>query len=83
MMSPYEYSVGDRIRGDDGCGGTVTWTDPNKSGIVRWDDNEETEYSWAELGQLGPDVDPDEPYGAGADPYGRPDPLTHPEYWAE
>ena len=27
--------------------------------------------------------DPDEPYGAGADPYGRPDPLTHPEYWTE
>jgi hypothetical protein len=28
----------------------------------------------------GPD---DEPPGAGADPYGRPDPLTHPEYWTE
>lgn len=25
----------------------------------------------------------DEPHGAGADPYGRPDPLEHPEYWME
>jgi hypothetical protein len=25
----------------------------------------------------------DEPPGAGADPYGRPDPRTHPEYWTE
>lgn len=24
-----------------------------------------------------------EPRGAGADPYGRPDPQTHPEYWTE
>ncbi len=24
-----------------------------------------------------------EPLGAGADPYGRPDPQTHPEYWTE
>lgn len=25
----------------------------------------------------------DEPPGAGADPFGRPDPLTHPEFWTE
>jgi hypothetical protein len=25
----------------------------------------------------------DEPAGAGADPYGRPDPKTHPEAWTE
>jgi hypothetical protein len=25
----------------------------------------------------------DEPAGAGADPFGRPDPRTHPEYWTE
>ena len=25
----------------------------------------------------------DEPRGAGADPAGRPDPRTHPEYWTE
>lgn len=25
----------------------------------------------------------DEPPGAGADPFGRPDPQTHPEYWTE
>lgn len=25
----------------------------------------------------------DEPPGAGADPFGRPDPRTHPEYWTE
>lgn len=25
----------------------------------------------------------DEPPRAGQDPYGRPDPLTHPEYWTE
>lgn len=24
-----------------------------------------------------------EPYGAGDDPWGRPDPGTHPEYWME
>jgi hypothetical protein len=24
-----------------------------------------------------------EPYGAGADPWGRPDPITHPESWTE
>ncbi len=24
-----------------------------------------------------------EPFGAGADPAGRPDPFTHPEYWRE
>lgn len=24
-----------------------------------------------------------EPPGAGKDPYGRPDPQTHPEYWCE
>ena len=24
-----------------------------------------------------------EPRGAGADPFGRPDPRTHPEYWTE
>lgn len=28
-------------------------------------------------------VDYDEPPGAGADPYGRPDPRTNPEYWTE
>lgn len=27
--------------------------------------------------------DYDEPEGAGADPYGRPDPMTHPEAWTE
>jgi hypothetical protein len=32
----------------------------------------------------GPDSDPDdEPPGAGADPFGRPDPRTHPEFWCE
>lgn len=25
----------------------------------------------------------DEPLGAGADPYGRPNPQTHPEFWTE
>jgi hypothetical protein len=25
----------------------------------------------------------DEPRGAGRDPYGRPSPRTHPEYWTE
>jgi hypothetical protein len=25
----------------------------------------------------------DEPPGAGRDPYGRPDPSKHPEYWTE
>jgi hypothetical protein len=25
----------------------------------------------------------EEPRGAGDDPYGRPDPKTHPEYWTE
>jgi hypothetical protein len=25
----------------------------------------------------------DEPHGAGADPFGRPDPQTHPEFWTE
>lgn len=24
-----------------------------------------------------------EPYGAGRDPYNRPDPIKHPEYWRE
>lgn len=24
-----------------------------------------------------------EPHGSGADPFGRPDPRTHPEYWTE
>lgn len=24
-----------------------------------------------------------EPFGAGADPFGRPSPRTHPEYWTE
>lgn len=28
-------------------------------------------------------VDYDEPPGAGADPYGRPDPMTNPEAWTE
>jgi hypothetical protein len=28
-------------------------------------------------------VDYDEPLGAGADPYGRPDPQQHPEAWSE
>lgn len=28
-------------------------------------------------------VYPGEPFGAGADPYGRPSPATHPEYWTE
>ena len=31
-----------------------------------------------------PPGDPyEEPPGAGADPYGRPSPATHPEYWCE
>lgn len=25
----------------------------------------------------------DEPPGAGDDPYGRPDPIKHPEFWTE
>lgn len=29
------------------------------------------------------EIDFDEPAGAGTDPYGRPDPRTHPEYWRE
>lgn len=29
------------------------------------------------------DVTEDEPRGAGQDPYGRPSPTTHPEYWRE
>jgi uncharacterized protein RhaS with RHS repeats len=84
-MTSYEYSVGDRVRGDDGCGGRVTFADPTSGGVVRWDDdNEETNYTWDELGNLLPATDPDdEPPGAGADPYGRPDPLTHPEFWVE
>lgn len=28
-------------------------------------------------------IDDDEPAGAGADPYGRPDPQEHPEAWTE
>lgn len=40
---------------------------------------------------LYPHGDPDddglvcvgEPYGAGDDPWGRPNPSTHPEYWME
>lgn len=30
-----------------------------------------------------PAVSDDEPPGSGADPYGRPDPRTHPDYWTE
>lgn len=28
-------------------------------------------------------IDEAEPWGAGSDPFGRPDPQTHPEYWME
>jgi hypothetical protein len=28
-------------------------------------------------------ADPPDPPGAGRDPWGRPDPHTHPEYWTE
>lgn len=85
-MPPYEYSVGDRVRGDDDCGGRVTFADPVSGGLVLWDDEiAATEYTWSALGRLQPDVnaDEDEPSGAGADPYGRPDPHTHPEFWTE
>lgn len=36
-------------------------------------------------GQLivGMDLTYDEPLGAGADPYGRPNPQTNPDYWTE
>jgi len=40
--------------------------------------------AWAANGGHQPDDDDDnEPPGAGADPFGRPDPQTHPEYWRE
>lgn len=53
-MNTYEYSVGDEVRGDDGCVGVVTYTDPESGGVVRWDDGEETDYTWIELGSLTP-----------------------------
>lgn len=34
-------------------------------------------------GEQPADDDDNEPPGAGADPYGRPSPRTHPEYWME
>lgn len=52
----------------------------------------ECEASWTEDGARSlrcpecgsPDVIvSDEPPGAGADPFGRPDPRTHPEFWTE
>jgi hypothetical protein len=37
-----------------------------------------------ECGAGAPDFrQSDEPHGAGADPFGRPDPQTHPEFWRE
>ncbi len=40
--------------------------------------------AWMANGNEQPQDDPDnEPPGAGADPYGRPDPLKHPEAWME
>jgi hypothetical protein len=40
--------------------------------------------AWNANGGQQPADDPDnEPPGAGADPWGRPDPATHPEYWRE
>lgn len=35
------------------------------------------------LRSLGVKLEDVEPPGAGRDPYGRPDPRTHPEYWTE
>ena len=54
----YDYSVGDRVHGDDGSNpwdiGTVMYTDPDSGGVVRWLDGEETGFSWEELGTLLP-----------------------------
>jgi hypothetical protein len=37
-----------------------------------------------ECGARSPDFgQSDEPHGAGADPFGRPDPQTQPEFWTE
>lgn len=53
----YEYSVGDRVRGEDEVGGRVTYADPECGGCVIWDDGDESDYSWAQLCRLQPDVD--------------------------
>jgi hypothetical protein len=39
--------------------------------------------AWAELGRQPDDDTDSEPPGAGADPYGRPDPQTEPGAWRE
>lgn len=41
------------------------------------DPNEDTPHQFYSV------ADFDEPPGAGADPFGRPDPSTHPEFWRE
>jgi hypothetical protein len=51
---PYEYSAGDKIEDDDGTWGVVMYADPERGGVVRWDDGEETDYTWHQLGMLPP-----------------------------
>jgi hypothetical protein len=65
-----------RIRDDSHAGPSYeNWVQPQDR------DNEEDE---PETVRPGPNSDPDdEPSGAGADPFGRPDPRTHPEFWCE
>lgn len=37
-----------------------------------------------ECGATEPDLrQSDEPHGSGRDPFGRPDPAEHPEFWTE
>jgi hypothetical protein len=51
---PYEYSEGDRVASREGINGTVTYTDPDKGGVIRWDDGLEAGYTWQELGHITP-----------------------------
>lgn len=65
--------------------GSADWWVVNASGYeIRgpFADRAEAEDNLADL-RAPEDEDDGEPIGAGADPFGRPDPRTHPEFWTE
>ena len=56
-MPEHEYSIGDRVWiENEKLGGEVVYADPTSGGVIRWDDGDESEHTWDQLGAFLPEI---------------------------